>query len=193
MAVITEMQKKLPLGDELLHALTCLNPKMQKSPRSLQYCLVVAHEMPSMTKEEELRVVDEWIKYQEFEFSDEDYKCRGDHFWSKVFQREDTCAEKFVTLPKMVKCPLALCHSNVDVERSLSINKKVVTKQNTKMKGSTITGLRAVKAAVQDFGGVDKVPVTKEMVKITQHAHALYQEELRKEKEDEKQKQKKGG
>ena len=38
----------------------------------------------------------------------------------------------------------------------------MVTKQNTKMKGSTITGLRAVKAAVQDFGGVDKVPVTKE-------------------------------
>ena len=143
-----------------------------------------------MTKEEELRVVDEWIKYQEFEFSDEDYKCRVDHFWSKVFQREDTCGEKFVTLPKMVKCALALCHSNADVERSLSINKKVVTKQNTKMMGSTITGLRAVKTAVQDFEGVDKVPVTKEMVKIIQQAHALYQEELRKEKEDEKQKQK---
>ena len=143
-----------------------------------------------MTKEEELRVVDEWIKYQEFEFSDEDYKCRVDHFWSKVFQREDTCGEKFVTLPKMVKCALALCHSSADVERSLSINKKVVTKQSTKMKGSTITGLRAVKVAVQDFGGLDKVPVTKEMVKITQQPHALYQEELRKEKEDEKQKQK---
>ena len=161
MAVITEMQKKLPLGDELLHALASLNPKMQKSPRSLQYCRVVAHEMPSVTKEEELRVVDEWIKYQEFEFSDDNYKCRVGHFWSKLFQREDTCGEKFVTLPKMVKCALALCHSNADVERSLSINKKVVTKQNTKMKGSTITGLRAVKAAVQDLGLLIKYQLQK--------------------------------
>ena len=161
MAVITEMQKKLPLGDELLHALTCLNPKMQKPPRSLQYCWVVAHEMPSVTKEEELRVVDEWIKYQEFEFSDEDYKCRVDHFCSKVFQREDTCGEKFVTLLKMVKCALVPCHWNAYVERSLSINKKVVTKQNTKMKGSTITGLRALRLLFRTLGVLMKYQLQK--------------------------------
>ena len=28
------------------------------------------------------------------------------------------------------------------------------------MKRETLTGLRSVKAAVQDYGGVDKVPIT---------------------------------
>ena len=48
----------------------------------------------------------------------------------------------------MVKCALVLSHSNADVERSLSINKKMLTTQNMGMKGETITGLRAIKAAV---------------------------------------------
>ena len=68
----------------------------------------------------------------------------------------DATGEKFSVLPKMIKCALALWHSNDDVERSLSINKKVVTKQNVSMKREILTGLRSVKAAVQDYGGVDK-------------------------------------
>ena len=41
-------------------------------------------------------------------------------------------------LPKMVKCALALCHSNADVERSLSVNKRMLTKMNTRMSEETI-------------------------------------------------------
>lgn len=82
-AVITEMQK-LPLADELLCALTCLNPKMQKSPRSIEYCRVVAHRMPSITKDEQLKAAAEWIKYQELDFSQDDCKGRVDHFWRSL-------------------------------------------------------------------------------------------------------------
>ena len=37
-----------------------------------------------------------------------------------------------MVLPKMVKCALALCHSNADVERSLSVNKENVNKDEHK-------------------------------------------------------------
>ena len=36
----------------------------------------------------------------------------------------DVSGDKFIILAKMVKCALALCHSNADVERSLSVNKR---------------------------------------------------------------------
>lgn len=47
--------------------------------------------------------------------------------------------------------------------------------------------MRQVKAAVQEFGGVEKVPITKEMVKSVQHAHASYVQEQKKEKEEDMQ------
>ena len=45
---IKYLQKKLPLEDVLLKSLTCLNPRNQRSPDSLQHCKVVASHMPSL-------------------------------------------------------------------------------------------------------------------------------------------------
>ena len=55
----------------------------------------------------------------------EDMEVRVDHFWNKIFWRTDVSGDKFIILPKMVKCTLALCHSNADVKRSLSVNKSM--------------------------------------------------------------------
>ena len=85
----------------------------------------------------------------EVEIKEEDLSLRVDHFWRKVFGGIDSSGDKFVVLPKMVKCTLALCHSNVDVERSLTVNKRMLTKMNTRMSEETINGLRSTKAAVQ--------------------------------------------
>ena len=101
----------------------------------------------------------------------------------------DATGEKFSVLPKMIKCALALCHSNADVERSLSINKKVVTKQNVSMKRETLTGLRSVKAAVQDCGGVDKVPITLDTVRVAENSYRMYDEHLKEEQAKKKQKE----
>ena len=81
----------------------------------------------------------------------------------------------------MVKCALALCHSNADVERSLSVNKRMLTKQNVSMKDETIIGLRATKVAVKDNGGVHNVPITLDMIKVTKKSDHLYTEYLRQE------------
>ena len=73
----------------------------------------------------------------------------------------------------MVKCALALCHSNADVERSLSTNKKMVTKSNTSLKPETLRGLRAIKCAADEYGGVTKVPITLDMVSAAERSHSL--------------------
>ena len=60
-AVIKHLQKMLPIEDVLLQVLSCLNPREQKSPDGLQYCNVIAREMPSIAVEDEVKVGDEWI------------------------------------------------------------------------------------------------------------------------------------
>ena len=64
----------------------------------------------------------------EIEVKEEDFNLRVDHFWHKIFCSRDSSGDKFVVLPKMVKCVLALCHSNADVERSLKCEQKNVDK-----------------------------------------------------------------
>ena len=102
----------------------------------------------------------------------------------------DSSGDKFVVLPKMVKCALALCHSNADVERSLSVNKRMLTKMNTKMSEETINGLRSTKAAVQEYGHASKVPMTLEMVKAVQNSYNLYSQHIREEQQRKKTKEK---
>ena len=56
------------------------------------------------------------------------------------------------------------------------------------MKKETITGLQSVKAAVEEYGGVDKVPITLDTVKTAENSYHLYNEHLREEQAKERQK-----
>ena len=107
------------MDDILLEALTCLNPRDQKSVHGLQNCKKVVKEMLSIAAEEQITVADEWFRYQEMELMNEDMEVRVDHFWNKILRRTDASGKKFIILPKMLKCALALCNSNADVKRSL--------------------------------------------------------------------------
>ena len=62
----------------------------------------------------------------------------------------------------------------------------MLTKQNVSVKGETIIGLRATKAAVQDYGGIQNVPITLDMIKVVEKSHHLYTEHLRQEAATEK-------
>ena len=46
---------------------------------------------------------------------------------------------------------------------------------------NVLTGLRSVKAAIQEYGGVDKVPITLDTVKTAENSCRLYNEHLREE------------
>ncbi len=187
-AVIQHLQKKFPLEDVLLEALTCLNPQEQRAPLALQNCKVVAQAMPSV-QGEEVKIEGEWLRYQEMKLTKEDKEIRVDHFWQKMFKCADDSGESFAVLAKMVKCALALCHSNADVERSLSVNSKLLTKNRVSLNQETIVGLRAVKDGVQDFGGVHKVVVSLDILKAAENARRLYQKYLDEEQMKKRQKE----
>ena len=177
----------LPLDNILLRSLSCLNPREQRGQYSMQFC---TQNMSGLSEEEQITVGDEWAHYMEVEIKEEDLSLRVDHFWRKVFGGIDSSGDMFVVLPKMVKCALALCHSNADVERSLSVNKRMLTKMNTRMCEETINCLRSTKAAVQEYGHASKVPITLEMVKAVQNSYKLYSQHIREEQQRKKTKEK---
>ena len=47
-------------------------PQKQKSPDGLQYCKVIARAMLSIADEDEVKVGDEWMRYQEMELKGEE-------------------------------------------------------------------------------------------------------------------------
>ena len=184
--VIKYLQQVLPLGDILLKLLSCLNPREQRGNNSMQHCIVVARNMPNLSDEEQVIVGDEWVHYMEIKVKEEDFILRVDHFWHKIFCCRDSSGDRFVVLPKMVECALALCHSNADVERSLSVNKRMLTKLNTGMSKESVNGLRSTKAAFQENGHASKIPLTLEMVKLVQNSYRLYSQHLMEEQEKKK-------
>ena len=60
----------------------------------------------------------------------------------------------------------ALLHSNANVERTLSVNKRMVTKQNMCMSNKSVIGIQ--------YSGVDKTPTTLQLVKVVQNAYQMY-------------------
>ena len=188
--IIKYLQKMLPMDDVLLEALRCLNPREQKSANGLEYCLTIAKKLPSVTAAEAVRVGDEWLRYQEMDLTNEDMEVRVDHFWNKIFNKTDESGDKFIILPKMVKCALALCHSNADVERSLSVNKRMLTKQNVAMKDETVKGLRAIKDEIKHAGGITNVTVSLDMVKAAENSRRIYYNYLSEEKKKKEEKEK---
>ena len=80
--------------------------------------------MPSIQHGNEMKVADEWIRYQEMNIMEDDQSLHMDHFWKKVFTKKYNCGNQFEVLPKMVTCALALCHSTADVGRSLHVKKE---------------------------------------------------------------------
>ena len=145
----------------------------------MQHCMVVARNMPNLSDEEQVMVSDEWAHYMEIEVKEEDFNLRVDHFWHKIFCSRYSSGDKFVVLPKMVKCALVLCHSNADVERSLSVNKRMLTKLNSGMSEESVNGLRSTKTVVQENGHASKVPpITLEMVKLVQKSYRLHSQHL---------------
>ena len=117
----------------------------------------------------------ELIRYQEFEVTDDKLKLRIDKYWHKIFSRRDDSGDSFVVLTKMVKCALSLCQSNADVERSFSTNKRMPRKQNMALNEEAIIGLRASKAAVEEYGDINKVPITQDLLKVGTNFHRLTQ------------------
>ena len=112
-----------------------------------------------------------------------------DHFWSQVPRvRTPHGSQKFSVLTKVLKCALTLSHGNADNERSLSENKKTLTKDRTNLSQVTVNGLRTTEDAIKSMDGLSNVEITKKMSSIKGACKAYY-EHFEMEKKEAKKKQ----
>ena len=87
--------------------------------------------------------------------------------------------KKYDILAKLVKAILCLAHGNAEVEKSLSENKKVLTKERTLQSDNSINGLTTVKDAVRIQGvAVSKMPVMKVLIMFGQLARTKYKRRI---------------
>lgn len=78
----------------------------------------------------------------------------------------------------MITC-LCLCHGNADVERSLSINKKLLTSERALLSEESLNGLRLTRDAVNMYkGNVTDVPITKELQSHVTKSYQKYRERV---------------
>lgn len=94
-----------------------------------------------------VNIVDEWKVYQMEDDLEE--KERVDYYWKEVIsQKQEGGKPKYKFLPLLIKRALILPHGNADVERSLSVNKNVVTVDRPELGERTINAVRTVKVMV---------------------------------------------
>ena len=109
-----------------------------------------------------------------------------DHYWHKVLQLKTPLGkQKFDVLAKTVKCALSLSHGNADNERSLSVNKKMFTKERSKLTTITLNGLRATEDGVKSLNGLSHITVTKDMLSCVKDSHKAYMEHIETERKKE--------
>jgi len=71
------------------------------------------------------------------------------------------------------------------VERSLSINKKILTSERTHFSEQSLNALRLTRDAVEQYdGNVTAVPITKTMMKYVTDSHQKYLKRLADEKQE---------
>ena len=94
-----------------------------------------------------------------------------------VLKSLDGTGPRFSAPPKVVKSGLFLAQSNVESERSLSVNARVVTQEWTLLGERTLVGLRTVKDAVKfhdpENCRPEKIPLTGGLVTLEICTYAL--------------------
>ena len=107
-----------------------------------------------------------------FYILEEGQLVRVDEYWQHVFDIKNAAGnEKFRHLTKLVKTCLSIHHGNADVERSLSDNKNLVTKERTQLANETIIGLRRSKQYAQNAGGTHLALYLRKMINKVKDAH----------------------
>ena len=149
---------------------------------------ILCQALPCCSDLESSIVLDEWNLYVEDNIPEEWKKLPVDAYWTKIQILQNICGKpKYNTLVQLMMCTLTLPHSNADTERSLSRNKKVLTKQRVLLSIKTLIGIRLVQDAVKTLGDGDscQVHITPEMIKLCKGAYTMYDLEMKEKKEKE--------
>ncbi|CAF1095295.1 unnamed protein product [Adineta steineri] len=158
-SIAHELLRTLPLKNNLLRHLQCLHPTMRHCKTSHKSIMNIARSFPQLIQSNDIdRIGAEWYIYQNenipnewFEKSHEYHSI--DYYWKHIFTlKTNTGIDKFLALPKLIKCVLALSHGNADVERGFSENAFLLTNERSLLSHASINGLRATRDGVKFFG-----------------------------------------
>ena len=191
MTTISYLQVKLPLDNQLLRQLGCLNPVKRTKSSTVSSIESIACTL--QPKVDQTQVVDEWKVYQvDTDLPNYDPKERIEVFWKQVFELQGLAGEpKYQILPVVVKSALVLTQTNAESERSLSVNARIVTKDRSLLGEKIIVGIHTPKEAVRFFdpdNKPEKIKINSNLKKAVKSAHAAYQDHLEREKEMERKK-----
>ncbi|CAF2981368.1 unnamed protein product, partial [Rotaria sp. Silwood2] len=184
-----ELIKSLPINNNFLRHLQCLDPLMRKesSRTSIMY---PARNVPHFLNNEKVDLVGaEWRVYELADIPEEWYKKDTmssndvmeyvpiDKYWHQVLSSVTSIGTpQYVALAKLVKCLLSLSHGNSDVERGFPQNNHLVTDERSSLNEASINGLRATNAGIKFFGDskVHMVPTTKSLLSSVQKSYSRY-------------------
>ena len=176
------------LDNRVLKDFGCLNPLKRECKSTTISIQNLSRKL--LPEFDTAAVLDEWKLYQNDDnISDNDTDQRVDHYWNAVFLLKSVEGNgRYQLLPRLVKwClvpGLVLAQANVNSERSLLLNARVVTKERSRFGEQTIVGLQLLKDAVNCRP--EKSPVIKEMKKSVRLAYSAYKARLDEEKEEKK-------
>lgn len=129
---------------QLLRDLSYLHPLMKDEPPSINAIKRIASKVPPVHGSTDC-VLSEWKLYQSQEIprdwfiksetSESIIFQRIDVYWNKVFESKTlTGGQKYLSLSSVVKSDLCLAHGNAEVERSLSISKRMISSDRTNLR-----------------------------------------------------------
>ena len=161
-----ELTKSLPIKNDFLRHLQCLQPLARKEESSRISIMYLSWHVPHLLTNEEMdRVGAEWRVYQMTDIPEEWFRKNTassdkiieylpiDKYAYKIFSTATFIGTlQYVVLTKLVKCLLSLSHRNGDAERGFSENNPLVSDDLSSLNEVSINGLRATKAGVKFFG-----------------------------------------
>ena len=151
---VSYLQEKLPLSNQLLRQLGCMNPAKRKKESTV---LSIQHLGTTLQPNlNDTDIVDEWKAFQlDDDLPAYDPKERIELFWNQVFDLQGPDGNnRYKVMPAVVKSALVLAQTNADSECSLSINTRIITDDRSLLGEKTIIGLHVVKEAVWFFDPV---------------------------------------
>lgn len=185
--ILTKLKIKSPLTKKLVKGLSCLSPQVMLSSDSIKsYRISLAleefvekkHLSPieaDSVKKIYLALCGDEIIKRKLEVYDIK-KDRLDEFLiENVFKKVD----KDSPLLTFVKKALTMFHGNAAVERSFSVNKKCLVEN---LETESLIAQRLVHSAICIYGGVEHVPITKQMLMAVKNSSRMRNEALEQKK-----------
>jgi len=190
-AVASYLQTKLPLSDDVIRSLQCLHPEVRSQEKAQKLLRELCTVLPTIENVEVSKVTDEWKLYRsETIKEDEMYDKNGgliriDHYWSHVLSIKSASGElKYPHLRKLVLTCLCLPYGNADVERSLSINKKLLTPERSLLSEESVNGLRLTRDEISMYKNISNIHISKDLLSHVRLAHKKYKEKVEAEKSE---------